>query len=89
MELRQQRKDGRQAHVIINEGANREIQQYQVDALPHPFQSKQQFEYLASQPVGKEWTGVLHHDRLTRPAVKTRAGEVVAPIRKPQQRHNN
>ena len=82
MELKQKRKDGKNASVIINESANKEILQYQVDALPHPFTSKEQFEYIASQPVGKEWTGILHHDRMIKPTVKTRAGEVIAPIQK-------
>ena len=89
MELKQKRKDGKHANVIINEAANKEIQQYQVDALPHPFQSKEQFEYVANQPLSKEWTGVLHHDRLTKPAVKTRVGEVIAPILKPKARKPN
>lgn len=53
-----------------------------VDRLPHPFQNKEQFDYLNSMPLGKEWTGVLQHDRLVRPAVSTRAGEIVEPISK-------
>ena len=88
MELKQKRKDGRNSNVIVNESANKEIQQYQLDSLPHPFQSKEQFEYLTSKPMGKEWTGILHHDRLIKPAVKTRSGEVIQPIQKPKSKPN-
>lgn len=59
-----------------------------VDQLPHPFQNGDQFNYLSSQPLGKEWVGVTLADRLTQPAVKTRAGEIIAPISKKPAKAN-
>ena len=82
MQLKSKRKDGTMSNVIINESRSKEIQQYMIDKLPHPYQNKEQFEYMTSGSIGREWRGVMQHDRLTKPAVMTRAGEVIEPINK-------
>ena len=78
--IQSKRRDGRQGNVIINEKIPQGVQEFMVDKLPHPFTSREQFEYLHSQPIGREWTGITHHDRLIQPSVQTRAGEVLLPI---------
>jgi len=35
---------------------------------------------LLTKTIGSEWNGLLHQDRLTKPQVKTRAGEIINPI---------
>lgn len=80
--LKAKRKDGKMSNVIINDNKSKELKEFMIDKLPHPFQNKAQFDYLHSAPLGKEWTGVSHHDRLIKPAVQTRSGEIIAPISK-------
>jgi U3 small nucleolar RNA-associated protein 14 len=82
MDIKQRRKDGKVDNVILNENRNKEIKQYQLDSVPHPFQNKEQFNYLNNQPLGREWHGITHHDRAIKPMIKTRAGEIIAPIQK-------
>jgi len=78
--IRAKRKDKNQDNVILHEERNKLIKKYLVDDLPLNVKSADQFDYLNSKPLSSEWNGILHQDRLTKPQVKTRAGDIINPI---------
>lgn len=56
--------------------------QYLASQLPHPFESRQQYERSMRLPVGPEWQTKETFQDSTKPRVMVKRG-VIAPIAKP------
>nr|XP_039253516.1 U3 small nucleolar RNA-associated protein 14 homolog A-like [Styela clava] len=88
------RKDQHLGPVIINEKRNVYIAKHQINQIPHPFTSDEQYERSIRQPLGKTWNTASTFRKLTEPKVKTVMGAIINPMdeddafddTKPQQR---
>ncbi len=52
-----------------------------VSELPQNFKSKEQFNFLNNIPLGTEWNLMISHQNLVKPSLKTKKGEIIAPIK--------
>ncbi|KAK2737702.1 hypothetical protein FQN57_007450 [Myotisia sp. PD_48] len=77
-----QRKDAKLDRVIINEKRIKKNNKYLASQLPHPFESRQQYERSLRMPIGPEWTTKSTFQSATKPRVMVKQG-VIKPIRKP------
>ncbi|CAD7948092.1 unnamed protein product [Amoebophrya sp. A120] len=69
--------------TVLNQGQPSKAfsDKYEVQNLPHPFQSKEQYETALGKALGSEWnTGSVHKYKI-QPQVVTRLGAVVQPLR--------
>ena len=57
--------------------------QYLATQLPHPYESRQQYERAMRLPVGPEWQTKETFQDSTKPRVLMKGG-VIAPIAKPK-----
>lgn len=55
---------------------------YLAPALPHPFETRQQYERSLRVPVGPEWTTKETFQAATKPRVLMKQG-IIAPMEKP------
>ncbi|CAN8097967.1 unnamed protein product [Discula destructiva] len=76
------RQDARLSKVIINEKTNRKTGKYLATQLPHPFESRQQYERSLRLPVGPEWMTKESFQQATKPRVIVKQG-IIAPMAKP------
>ncbi|KAK3333452.1 Utp14 protein-domain-containing protein [Cercophora scortea] len=76
------RKDFKLKTVIISEKKIRKNDKYLASALPHPFESQQQYERSLRLPVGPEWTTKETFQEATKPRVIIKQG-IIAPMSKP------
>ncbi|XP_071954894.1 U3 small nucleolar RNA-associated protein 14 homolog A-like isoform X2 [Antedon mediterranea] len=74
------RQDRKLAHVIINEKRNKSVAMHQVNNLPFPFNSAQQFESHIRAPVGNTWNTEAVFKKLTKPKIKTQMGAIIEPL---------
>ncbi|XP_023289391.1 U3 small nucleolar RNA-associated protein 14 homolog A [Orussus abietinus] len=74
------RRDENKGDVIIVEGAEEQVRQHQVNELPFPFGSVQDFEASIRAPLGRNFVPENAHKRLTHPAVKTKLGKIIEPM---------
>lgn len=74
------RRDSHLPHVIINENRNKKIAIHQVNNLPFPFSSSEQFERSIRSPIGSTWNTPSAVKALTTPKVTTKMGTVIEPI---------
>ncbi|KAI9838366.1 MAG: hypothetical protein M1819_005634 [Sarea resinae] len=77
-----QRKDSKLDRVIINEKRVKKNSKYLASNLPHPFETRQQYERSLRLPVGPEWTTKETFQNATKPRVMVKRG-VVAPMERP------
>lgn len=77
------RKDKNLQDVIINETANQGNIKYQSGAVPYPFESREQYERSLRMPIGKHWTSVETHQKLTKPRIIKKQGRVIDPLKAP------
>ena len=75
------RKDRGKANVILSEKKVRKNAKYLASQLPHPFESKAQYERSLRLPLGKEWNTKETVQRNSMPRVMVRQG-VIEPMRK-------
>nr|XP_054753230.1 U3 small nucleolar RNA-associated protein 14 homolog A-like [Lytechinus pictus] len=75
------RQDAQLAHVIINEDRDKKIAIHQVNSLPFPFTSTEQFERSIRAPVGSTWNTPSAVKALTTPKVSTKIGTIIRPIK--------
>ena len=78
----QARKDAKLDRVIINEKRVKKNGKYLATQLPHPFETRAQYERSLRLPVGPEWTTKETFQGMTMPRVLMKQG-VVEPMRKP------
>lgn len=76
------RKDAKLDKVILNEKRNRKNEKYLASQLPHPFESRQQYERSLRLPVGPEWMTKQSFQQATKPRVIIKQG-IIAPMSKP------
>ncbi|KAL8180965.1 UNVERIFIED_CONTAM: hypothetical protein K2H54_043046 [Gekko kuhli] len=74
------RRDQHLPHVILSEKRNISAAAHQVNQLPLPFESSQQFERSIQTPVGSTWNTQRAFQRLTAPRVVTLPGHIIPPI---------
>ncbi|KAG8169750.1 hypothetical protein KVR01_000495 [Diaporthe batatas] len=80
---RKDRKDAKMDRVIINEKRNRKNEKFLASQLPHPFESRQQYERSLRLPVGPEWMTKESFQASTKPRVIVKQG-IIAPMAKPK-----
>ncbi|KAL2040922.1 hypothetical protein N7G274_006380 [Stereocaulon virgatum] len=79
---KEKRQDAKLDRVIINEKRVKKNAKYLASNLPHPFETKQQYERSLRLPVGPEWTTKETFQSATKPRVLMKQG-VIAPMVKP------
>lgn len=77
-----QRKDAALSHVIVSEKRVPKTARYLATQLPHPFETRAQYERSLRVPVGPEFTTKAVFQDMTKPRVLKKGG-VIAPMRKP------
>lgn len=78
----EKRQDAKLDRVIINEKRVKKNGKYMASSLPHPFETRQQYERSLRLPVGPEWTTKETFQGMTKPRVLMKPG-VIAPMSKP------
>ncbi|KAI0120892.1 Utp14-domain-containing protein [Hypoxylon sp. NC0597] len=76
------RKDAGLQNVIINEKRVKKNDKFMASQLPHPYESKMQYERALRLPVGPEWMTKETFQEATKPRVLIKQG-IIAPIAKP------
>ncbi|OTA92786.1 hypothetical protein M434DRAFT_396214 [Hypoxylon sp. CO27-5] len=76
------RKDAGLQNVIINEKRMKKNDKFMASQLPHPYESKMQYERALRLPVGPEWMTKETFQEATKPRVLIKQG-IIAPIAKP------
>ncbi|KAL8695156.1 MAG: hypothetical protein Q9218_000324 [Villophora microphyllina] len=76
------RQDAKLEKVIINEKRVKKTAKYLASQLPHPFETKQQYERSLRLPVGPEWTTKETFQAATKPRILMKQG-IIAPMSKP------
>ncbi|KFY35067.1 hypothetical protein V494_06236 [Pseudogymnoascus sp. VKM F-4513 (FW-928)] len=76
------RKDVKLDKVIINEKRVKKNVKYLASSLPHPFETRAQYERSLRLPVGPEWTTKETFQDATKPRVLLKQG-IIAPMSKP------
>lgn len=78
----EKRQDAKLDRVIINEKRVKKNSKYLASSLPHPFETRQQYERSLRLPVGPEWTTKETFQGMTKPRVLMKPG-VIAPMSRP------
>ena len=78
----EKRQDAKLDRVIISEKRVKKNGKYLASSLPHPFETRQQYERSLRLPVGPEWTTKETFQGMTKPRVLIKPG-VIAPMSKP------
>lgn len=77
------RKDAKMARVIISEKRQKKNAKYLASQLPHPYESRTQYERGLRQPVGPEWTTKQTFQDATKPRIMTKPGRAIMPMSAP------
>ncbi|KIW94757.1 uncharacterized protein Z519_04734 [Cladophialophora bantiana CBS 173.52] len=78
----EKRQDARLEKVIINEKRVKKNGKYLASELPHPFESRQQYERSLRLPLGPEWTTKTTFQDGTKPRVLIKQG-IIRPMARP------
>ena len=78
----EKRQDAKLDKVIINEKRVKKNSKYLASELPHPFESRQQYERALRLPLGPEWTTKTTFQDATKPRVLVKQG-IIRPMAKP------
>ncbi|OHE98030.1 hypothetical protein CORC01_06699 [Colletotrichum orchidophilum] len=76
------RKDAKLDRVIISEKRVKKNDKYLATQLPHPFESKEQYERSLRLPLGPEWVTKESHQAAVKPRVLKKQG-IIAPMSRP------
>ncbi|RCI16732.1 hypothetical protein L249_2765 [Ophiocordyceps polyrhachis-furcata BCC 54312] len=79
---KQDRKDAKLQRVMISEKRVKKNDIYLASQLPHPFESRQQYERSLRLPIGQEWLTKGSFQDGTKPRLLMKQG-VIAPMSKP------
>ena len=79
---KEKRQDAKLDRVIINEKSVKKNSKYLASNLPHPFETRQQYERSLRLPVGPEWTTKETFQSATKPRILMKQG-VIKPMAKP------
>lgn len=78
----EKRKDAKLNKVIINEKRVKKNGKYLASQLPHPFETKAQYERSLRLPVGPEWSTKETFQGMTKPRVMVKQG-IIEPMKRP------
>ena len=78
----EKRKDAKLDKVIINEKRVKKNAKYLASQLPHPFETKAQYERSLRLPVGPEWQTKETFQGMTKPRVMVKQG-VIEALKRP------
>ena len=78
----EKRQDAKLDRVIINEKRVKKNGKYLASSLPHPFETRRQYQRSLRMPVGPEWATKLAFQDATKPRVLMKQG-IVRPMAKP------
>lgn len=78
----EKRQDAKLDRVIINEKRNKKNSKYLATELPHPYESRQQYERSLRLPIGPEWTTKSTFQDATKPRVLMKQG-IIKPMARP------
>lgn len=76
------RKDAKLDRVIINEKRLKKNTKYLASELPHPFESREQYERSLRLPLGPEWTTKTTFQDAIKPRILLKQG-IIRPMEKP------
>lgn len=76
------RKDKRLGNVIISEKKDKAISKHQVNDLPFPYVTVEQYEQAIRAPIGKTWNPETAVKELVKPKIVTKLGGIIQPISK-------
>ncbi|KJZ78457.1 hypothetical protein HIM_01848 [Hirsutella minnesotensis 3608] len=76
------RQDAKLERVIINEKRIKKNDRFLASQLPHPYESREQYERALRLPVGPEWMTKQTFQESTKPRVIVKQG-IIAPMSKP------
>ncbi len=79
---RRKRKDDGKKNVIINAKRIKKTAKFQLENIPYPFTSREQYEKAMGGAIGKEWNVTTAVKNMTRSEVITKAGKIIKPISK-------
>ena len=74
------RKDAHLGHVIMNEKRDVSFTQHQVNSVPFPFTSNEQFERSIARPTGTTWNPPSVVADFIKPSVTTKKGAIIEPM---------
>jgi len=78
------RKDAKLKRVIISERYDKKAASYNVEALPHGFESKAVYEGSMRTPLGADVNTGKQFRKLTKPKILKPTGAIIAPIKMPK-----
>ncbi|KAL2433675.1 hypothetical protein ABEF95_008555 [Exophiala dermatitidis] len=78
----EKRQDAKLERVIINEKRVKKNSKYLASELPHPFETRQQYERSLRLPLGPEWTTKSTFQDATKPRVLMKQG-IIRPMGRP------
>ncbi|RMZ82497.1 hypothetical protein DV737_g2006, partial [Chaetothyriales sp. CBS 132003] len=78
----EKRQDAKLEKVIVNEKRVKKNGKYLATELPHPFESRQQYERSLRLPLGPEWTTKSTFQDATKPRVVVKQG-IIRAIQRP------
>jgi U3 small nucleolar RNA-associated protein 14 len=79
---KEKRKDAKLDRVIINEKRVKKIGKYLASSLPHPFETRQQYQRSLRMPIGPEFQTLTAYQDATKPRILMKQG-IIAPMAKP------
>lgn len=77
------RKDAKLDRVVINEKRIKKNGKYLAQELPHPFESRSQYERSLRLPMGPEWSTRNHFQDAIKPRVLMKQGQIIKAMAKP------
>ncbi|CAI2170545.1 14052_t:CDS:2 [Funneliformis geosporum] len=79
------RKDAKLQHVIINEKRIKKTKKYLTTNIPHPFETREQYERSLRTPLGTEWNTQEVFHKMVTPRIITKMGTIIDPLNVPFQ----
>ncbi len=86
---KRQRQDDGKKNVIINAKRIKKTAKFQLENIPHPYTSREQYERAMTGAIGKEWNVSSAVKNMTRADVLTRAGKMIKPVSKTAKAKRN
>jgi len=79
---KEERQDAKLDRVIINEKRVKKNGKYLALSLPHPFETRQQYQRSLRMPIGPEFQTLTAYQDATKPRILMKQG-IIAPMAKP------
>lgn len=79
---KEKRRDAKLDRVIINEKRVKKNGKYLASSLPHPFETRQQYQRSLRMPIGPEFQTLTAYQDATKPRILMKQG-IITPMSKP------